>query len=117
MACRILKEPHKYDSSSDKLVVIGDVHGSLSGLSTILYHANITVSKDACDWNPASINTVVIQVGDIVDRGPAALESWQCLERLQQENVPKGSKVVRMIGNHELWWLEGRFHHRNPKTE
>jgi hypothetical protein len=99
------------------VISVGDVHGSLDGLLEVLYHANVTSARGVCEWNPLSENTLVVQLGDIVDRGEQALEAWLCMDKLQTENVPAGSRVVRLAGNHELWWLEGRFHHRNPQFE
>ena len=100
-----------------RVIGIGDLHGSLDGLQDILFSANITISKDSClFWNPSARDTIVVQVGDIVDRGEYAAEAWFCLEELQR-NPPQGSKVVRLVGNHDIWWLEGNFGHRNKRTE
>lgn len=111
----------------ERLVVIGDIHGSIDGLLDILFEANITATPTLCtwrefdEWNDAySIKTVIVQVGDVVDRGHGAKEAWDCLEKLQIEsNNPyfKHGSVIRLLGNHDLWWMEGRYHHRNPITD
>ncbi len=62
------------------------------------------------------MGTLLVQVGDIVDRGPQATEAWECLKHLQATS-PEGSAVVRLVGNHELWWLEGATHDRNKKAD
>jgi hypothetical protein len=49
-----------------------------------------------------------VQVGDVNDRGAHSLQAWACLRALQR-SAPPGSAVVRLAGNHELLWLEGRF--------
>ena len=55
-------------------------------------------------------------MGDIVDRGPLATEAYACLQHLQA-TAPAGCKVVRLLGNHELWWLEGAVHMRNEEAD
>lgn len=108
-ACKIAssKDPMR------RIVTIGDVHGSLLGLQEDLFFANVTTSLDSCEWRPEAVDTVVVQVGDIVDRGSQAIEAWRCLNKLQDSNVPDGSSIVRLVGNHELWWLEGHFHQKH----
>jgi hypothetical protein len=105
------------DDQYTRIISVGDVHGSLDGLLEILFHANVTAAPDVCEWRPDSNNVLLVQVGDIVDRGSQALAAWKCIDKLQHENVPDGSKVVRLVGNHEIWWLEGQFHHRNQQYE
>jgi hypothetical protein len=109
-------------NESERLVVIGDVHGSAAGLLELLHAAGITttasVSTDgSCQWkDQPEYGTVLVQVGDIVDRGPEATEAWKCLTDLQVSASGK-NKVIRLIGNHELWWLEHFFHQRNPEAD
>jgi hypothetical protein len=105
-----------------RLVVIGDVHGSAAGLIELLSAAGITTSNDLeenahCTWKEqAGAGTILVQVGDIVDRGPEATEAWNCLRDLQS-SAKNGNKVIRLIGNHELWWLEHKLHQRNPVAD
>jgi hypothetical protein len=71
-------------STSDKRVIaIGDVHGSLEGLLEDLSRANIT-KEGVCEWRPQSDSVLLVQVGDIVDRGPQAIEAFKCMRHLQQ---------------------------------
>ena len=53
----------------------------------------------------------LVQVGDIMDRGAHSLQAWACLDA-QQRSAPPGA-VVRLVGNHELMWLGGRFRYAN----
>jgi hypothetical protein len=102
--------------NNKRIVVIGDVHGDYNGLKENMYQANITVSKDSCEWKNGNNDVLFVQMGDIVDRGPNATEAFLCLRHLQQ-SAPEGSQVVRLVGNHELWWLEGAYHMRNKRTD
>jgi hypothetical protein len=58
-----------------------------------------------------------VQNGDIVDRGPNASEAWLCLKHLQDTAPTHGSEVIRLLGNHELWWLTGQLSYRNKKND
>jgi hypothetical protein len=86
-------------STEPRIVAIGDVHGSLDGLRTDLFHANITMFKDKCEWKNQQVGTLLVQVGDIVDRGQNTLEAWLCLDHLQKTAHIFNSKVVRLIGS------------------
>ena len=100
----------------DRIIVVGDVHGDLNGLLEVLFHANLTSSPDSCSWKPQTSSVLLVQMGDIVDRGPQATEAWECLSHLQS-SASEGGKVVRLIGNHELYWLQGYVQSRNKSTD
>ena len=104
-------------TTNPRVIVVGDVHGSAIGLLDILYGANITSAPNVCEWiEQGPGGTILVQIGDIVDREDQAIEAWRCLEALQSSS-PKGSRVVRILGNHELWWLQGLYHMRHPKAD
>jgi len=111
--------PPRNESSYKRVVIIGDVHGDYDRLLDILDRANITMkeerSSNRCRFVAARV--LLVQMGDVVDRGPRSLESWQCLGELQATAHARGSHVVRMLGNHELMWLEGETVYKNPVTD
>lgn len=103
--------------NSSSIIVIGDVHGSYNGLLEILVQANIIKDSQSCEWSNELVTNerngiTLVQMGDLVDRGPGAYESNLCLWKLQQSS-PKGSSLIRLVGNHELWWLEGNLWMKN----
>lgn len=101
----------------DRLVMVGDIHGSLPELLIVLHKANLT-NQDVCEWNSKlNYRVLLIQTGDVVDRGPSALEAWRCLSRLQRDASSVKSKVVRLIGNHELLWMQNDTSYRNIKHD
>jgi hypothetical protein len=106
--CTVINENYNNSNSAfctstePRIVAIGDVHGSLDGLRTDLFHANITMFKDKCEWKNQQVGTLLVQVGDIVDRGPNALEAWLCLDHLQKTAHTFNSKVVRLIGSNTI---------------
>ena len=79
-----------------RIIAIGDVHGCIEGLIEVLIESNIIVSSD-CVWNPNSNDTLLIQMGDIVDRGNSSIHVWRCLDRLQT-TLPNGAEFIRLIG-------------------
>lgn len=103
-------------NNSTRVIAIADIHGAHNELMRTLAGAGIT-DGSTCAWIPQpSGGTTLIQMGDIVDRGPGAMEAWECIEALQK-TPPPDSQVIRLVGNHELWWLEGHYHDRNKATD
>lgn len=86
-----------------RIVAVGDLHGD--------YQAWIDVARDAglIDRNDhwAGGKTVLVQMGDIVDRGPDSLKIIRNLQQLQREAPRAGGKVVVILGNHEAMNLLG----------
>jgi hypothetical protein len=99
----------------DRIVVIGDIHGNWNGMMRILHNAGIVSGIDECSWKVSSPVSAIllIQTGDVVDRGQASLKCFECLNKLQQTAQYYSSKVVRLMGNHELLWLSGEIEYRN----
>ncbi|MGE5237723.1 MAG: metallophosphoesterase [Chloroflexota bacterium] len=90
-------------------VVVGDVHGEFQGFTEILRHAGVI--DGAGDWSGK--DTVLIQTGDVIDRGPRSLECVALLRMLQRQARRTGGKVVRLCGNHELMLLQGDYRYVN----
>lgn len=86
-------------------VCIGDVHGEREGLVRILKRARL-VNKDLA-WKGG--DTVLVQTGDVIDRGPDSEGCIDLLRNLQLGAEAEGGQVVRLVGNHELMILEGDF--------
>ena len=102
-----------------RTIFIGDVHGAAAGLRELLVSSGIiNRTRSGCrrlKSPPDTYETVVVQLGDLVDRGKFAHEAWDCLDELQQTSSP--GTVIRLAGNHELMWLEGRyFMSRDPPS-
>jgi len=84
--------------SSRKLIAVGDVHGQYDGLVKILRRAGLI--DTAHHW--CGGHNRLIQIGDILDRGPFSLKVDNLLDNLQAEAEISGGEVIRLIGNHEL---------------
>lgn len=76
-----------------KTVVIGDVGGQLDALETALCEAGVVVSERRI---PEEVR--VIQVGDLVHRGPDSRGVVRLVDELMQENP---GRWVQLMGNHE----------------
>jgi hypothetical protein len=116
-ACRAISFLKGKDTSSDNnefksVVVIGDVHGEYDGLLENLKNANITKDISTCEWNEETKQTLLVQVGDIVDRGERSYDCYFCIKHLQ-ETATNSNNVIRILGNHCIWWLEKSFHMKN----
>jgi len=93
------------ESRGAAIIAIGDVHGELHALREILRHAGLLGNRD--QWIGG--NTVLVQTGDVIDRGPKSKEAYALLASLQSEAPRTGGKVIRLLGNHELTLLQGNF--------
>ncbi|MCE5262312.1 MAG: metallophosphoesterase [Deltaproteobacteria bacterium] len=88
-------------------IVVGDIHGELDGFREILWNAGLVDRKDA--WSGG--DAVLIQTGDVIDRGPWSRESVEYLRRVQKEAVAAEGRVVRLCGNHALMVLQKNFYY------
>lgn len=93
--------------AASRIVVVPDVHGDLAQLLTALRMSEII--NGSGDWIAG--NTTLVQVGDLVDRGPDDLEVIHFFMNLTREAPKSGGKVVCLLGNHELMNLEGHVHY------
>lgn len=103
-ACDNDEQTCSFSALQQRIVVIGDVHGEATGMKELLDAANVTRGDLlGCQWAQQNeAGTIVVQVGDMVDRGAEAHEAWLCLEELHDTAVAK-NQVVRLLGNHDIW--------------
>ena len=83
--------------SSSRIVAIGDLHGDHGAFRAIVEAAGL-VGPDGA-W--IGDNAILVQTGDVPDRGPDSLLILRDLMRLQGEAAASGGRVVALIGNHE----------------
>jgi len=86
-----------------RIVAIGDLHGDFSAWRDILRAASL-VDEDG-RWTGGE--TILVQAGDAVDRGPSSLKIIQDLMRLQKEAARAHGQLIAMVGNHEAMNLTG----------
>lgn len=83
---------------ADRIVAIGDVHGDVRALNAALTMSGLLGSNGG--W--AGGSSVLVQVGDQLDRGDSERDIYNVLFRLQDEAPKFGGAVHILLGNHEL---------------
>jgi hypothetical protein len=96
-------------SEAPRHIIVGDVHGELAGLKEILAHMDLIDRTGA--WSGG--DAVLVQTGDVIDRGPHSVEAVQFLRVLQDQSAAAGGQVVRLCGNHELMLLQQDWRYVN----
>jgi len=93
-----------------RIVAVGDLHGDFSAWMDIARGAGLV---DAANhW--AGGRTILVQLGDITDRGPDSLKIIRSLQQLQTEAPRTGGRVVVILGNHEAMNLLGDYRYTTP---
>ncbi|HEV2124765.1 MAG TPA: metallophosphoesterase, partial [Chloroflexota bacterium] len=91
-------------------MAIGDLHGDFEAYRAILRSARLVDERGR--W--AGGETVLVQLGDIADRGPDSLKIIRHLMRLQREAKQARGKVVVVLGNHEAMMMTGDLRYVHP---
>jgi hypothetical protein len=86
-----------------RVVAVGDLHGDYDAWEAIARAAGLVDAKG--HWTGGA--TTLVQMGDVVDRGPDSLRIIRQLMKLQREARGKGGKVVTLVGNHEAMNMTG----------
>jgi hypothetical protein len=85
-------------SGPERIVAIGDLHGDLEAARAALRLAGAIDADDR--WIGKRL--VVVQTGDILDRGDGEESIMALFQRLQREAPSTGGRVWVLNGNHEL---------------
>jgi hypothetical protein len=96
--CKLPAIPAKLPLTARRLVAIGDLHGDLSAARAALRAAGAIDGADR--WIGGDL--VIVQTGDILDRGDDEEEIYVLLERLEADAKQAGGAIVLLNGNHEL---------------
>ena len=86
-----------------RIVAVGDLHGDFAAWRAIAQAAGLTDARGR--WTGGA--TVLVQTGDVVDRGPDGLKIIRDLMRLQREAPRARGRVVTLVGNHEAMNMTG----------
>lgn len=109
----------------DRLVIIGDIHGDIKRLKTILIDAKII--NNNIEWIAEPPNTVVVQMGDQVDslNRDESIAEWEVLDDveviyftnlLDKFAQSKGGRFISIIGNHEFMNVIGNYSYVSNKS-
>jgi tetratricopeptide (TPR) repeat protein len=94
-------------SGVKRIVAIGDVHGAYDNLIAILERTGLIDEKER--WTGG--DTHLVQMGDLVDRGPDSRKCMDLLMELEKDARKKGGHVHVLIGNHEAMNIVGILDH------
>jgi hypothetical protein len=92
-------------STSERIVAIGDVHGAYERFVAILRTAGLVDNRQR--WSGG--RAVLVQTGDIVDRGAESRRALDLLRRLERDAQRAGGQVHALLGNHEVMRMLGDF--------
>ena len=87
----------------DSVIAIGDVHGDFDDFTALLQHIGLIDKQN--HW--AGGKTTLVQVGDLLDRGPKPREVMDLLMALEKEAPQVGGRAVSLLGNHEMMNIMG----------
>jgi hypothetical protein len=91
-------------------VAIGDVHGAYQEFVGILRRMGLIDAN--LTW--AGGSTILVQVGDVPDRGPETRKALDLLMELEREAPVQGGKLVPLLGNHEVMQMMGDTRYTTP---
>jgi Calcineurin-like phosphoesterase len=94
----------------ERVVAIGDVHGAYDRFVDILKASALIDAQ--LKWSGGA--THLVQLGDVVDRGPDSRRALDLLQRLQKEATRAGGRVHPLLGNHEAARMLGDMRFATP---
>eukprot|EP00915_Cephaloidophora_sp_WS-2016_P002787 GHVH01003770.1.p1 GENE.GHVH01003770.1~~GHVH01003770.1.p1 ORF type:complete len:408 (-),score=51.26 GHVH01003770.1:253-1476(-) len=103
------------DTIPDEVVIVGDIHGDYILYRLMMQECAIIDSKES-KWidDPGAVRYLV-QLGDIVDRGPRSKEAYSLTESMRSEAQVFGDHVFSLMGNHEAMIMCGHMQYFSPE--
>jgi hypothetical protein len=95
-----------------RVVAVGDIHGSLDGLTGILKAAALI--DDSGQWVGGKAH--LVQTGDYLDRGDNVRDVLEMLMRLETEAKRAGGRAEILMGNHEAMNLLHDLRDTSPEA-
>jgi hypothetical protein len=89
--------------TTERIVAIGDVHGAYDPFVSILTKAGLIDARQR--WSGG--RAILVQTGDVLDRGAASRRVLDLIKRLEQEASRAGGRVYALLGNHEVMRMQG----------
>ncbi|KAK5773518.1 hypothetical protein PVK06_049824 [Gossypium arboreum] len=90
-----------------RIVAVGDLHGDLDQARYALEMAGVLSSDGQDLWTGE--DAVLVQLGDVLDRGDDEIAILSLLRSLGIQAKAKGGAVFQVNGNHETMNVEGDF--------
>ncbi|XP_030464413.1 shewanella-like protein phosphatase 1 [Syzygium oleosum] len=90
-----------------RIVAVGDLHGDLEKARRAFQMAGVLSSDGQDIWTGKE--TVLVQLGDILDRGDDEIAILSLLRSMDKQAQEEGGAVFQINGNHETMNVEGDF--------
>lgn len=88
-----------------KIFALSDVHGMYQPMLRLLSSARIINAQG--HW--VAGNSLLLVVGDSIDKGPQSIDVIDFWMRLTQEAAQRGGVVIHLLGNHEAEFLANPY--------
>ncbi|HVH38286.1 MAG TPA: metallophosphoesterase [Sphingomicrobium sp.] len=98
------------EKPQQRIVAIGDLHGDYAVWQDLSRAAGLVDGRGR--WTGG--RTILVQLGDVPDRGPDTLKILRQLMALQKEAPKAGGKVIALVGNHEAMNMTGDLRYVDP---
>ena len=96
--------------AAPRVIAIGDIHADPEAARATLKMAKLI--DDTGRWTGG--DAVLIQTGDVTDKGPSSRQVITLLTRLRAEAREVGGDVIAVLGNHEVMNLVGDWRGVRP---
>ncbi|CAL0307722.1 unnamed protein product [Lupinus luteus] len=90
-----------------RILAVGDLHGDLKKARLALEMAGVLSSDGQDLWTGGE--AVLVQLGDILDRGEDEIAILSLLKSLGEQAKAEGGAIFQVNGNHETMNVEGDF--------
>eukprot|EP01105_Mastigella_eilhardi_P008525 TRINITY_DN2064_c0_g1_i3.p1 TRINITY_DN2064_c0_g1~~TRINITY_DN2064_c0_g1_i3.p1 ORF type:complete len:310 (+),score=72.32 TRINITY_DN2064_c0_g1_i3:38-967(+) len=105
-------------AAARRVVVVGDLHGDVVNAVAVLRMAGVVAVEEQgqqVHWHVTEPPTTLVQLGDLLDRGPDSRDVLDLIMSLQEEASREGGEVLVALGNHEVMNLLGtlRYVHKD----
>jgi hypothetical protein len=83
---------------SYRVISIGDIHGNYKNTIKLLKMNQLIEDETNPKWTGK--DSKLIQIGDILDRGPDSIAVLELLQKLQHQAPNFNGEVILLLGNH-----------------
>lgn len=97
-------------AAQTRVIAVADVHGAFPEFVAILQRTGVI--DENRQWKYGS--GVLVQTGDIPDRGPGGRQAYDLLMQLEKQAAAQGGKVFALLGNHEVMNIVGDLRYVSP---
>lgn len=109
-AIMLAASPLTAQPAPQRIVAVGDLHGDYAAWLAIARGAGLVDARNR--W--VGGQSILVQTGDITDRGPDSLKIIRHLQRLDSEAKAAGGRAIVLVGNHEAMNVTGDLRYVDP---